>query len=70
MSNESNSSQSELANLVALPALARRLEVSERTLHRWHSLRIGPPRTKLGRAIFYRQADLDAWIQGRREAQT
>jgi predicted DNA-binding transcriptional regulator AlpA len=32
------------------------------TLDRWHRLRVGPPRTKIGSSTFYRKAALDAWI--------
>ncbi len=66
MPNQVKNNQSELESLLSLPELARKLNVSERTLHRWHALRSGPRRTKLGRAIYYRQDDLDAWIRTQR----
>ena len=70
MSTTATASHHEIDRLVTLTELARRLEVSERTLHRWHSLRTGPPRTRLGRAIYFRQTDLDAWIKAQNRDQT
>ena len=34
--------------------LALELNISTRTLDRWHSVREGPPRTRLGKRILYR----------------
>lgn len=45
--------QSELADV---------LGVSERTLNRWHSLRQGPPRCKIGRVIRYRADSVAQWM--------
>ena len=44
---------------------ATELGVAVRTLDRWHLLRIGPPRTELGKRIYYRRAAVVAWIRGR-----
>lgn len=44
------------------PELADVLGVSERTLNRWHSLRQGPPRCKIGRAVRYRADSVADWI--------
>lgn len=41
------------------------LEISERTLSRWHRRRIGPPRVKVGRMIFYRAGSVVAWLKSR-----
>ena len=38
------------------------LGVSERTLNRWHSLRQGPPRCKIGRAVRYVASSVAAWM--------
>lgn len=38
------------------------LGVSERTLARWHALRVGPPRCKLGRKVMYRHCALEDWL--------
>jgi excisionase family DNA binding protein len=42
--------------------VAEILGVSERTLHRWNTLRVGPPRCKLGRKVLYRRAALEEWL--------
>lgn len=38
------------------------LGVSERTLTRWHSLRQGPPRCKIGRAVRYVASSVADWM--------
>jgi len=42
--------------------VAELLCVSQRTLSRWHALRVGPSRVKVGRTILYRQAAVEAWL--------
>lgn len=42
--------------------LAAELGVSERTIHRWHALRIGPPRVTIGRKPYYRRSSVAEWI--------
>ena len=44
------------------------LEVSERTLSRWHRRRIGPPRVKVGRMICYRAGSIVSWLKAREVA--
>ncbi len=39
------------------------LGVHSRTLARWHSEGIGPPRIKVKRQILYRKASLIAWLE-------
>jgi hypothetical protein len=41
------------------------LKVSERSLSRWHRRRIGPPRIKVGRKVFYRRDAL--WLAANEE---
>ena len=60
---------SSLDKLVPLPELAKRLGKSERTIFRWHLLRQGPRRTKIGRSIFFHEADIAVWLDNQREAQ-
>ena len=43
---------------------ATELGVSVRTLERWHLLRKGPPRTELGKRIYYRRDAVRAWMRG------
>src|SRR5690242_18250266 len=42
--------------------LAKALEVSERTIARWHPFREGPPRVEIGRKAYYRLQSVTAWI--------
>jgi hypothetical protein len=35
--------------------------LSEQTLANWRSMKIGPRYTKVGKAVLYREDDLDAW---------
>ncbi|WP_281709118.1 helix-turn-helix domain-containing protein [Phaeobacter italicus] len=41
---------------------AKLLGVSTRTLSRWHALRVGPARCKIGRKVLYRREAVDAWL--------
>jgi predicted DNA-binding transcriptional regulator AlpA len=47
--------------------LARGLGKSTRTLDRWHTLRIGPPRVVIGRTILYRRQSVLEWLASREE---
>lgn len=44
-------------------AVAELLGVSRRTLSRWHALRVGPARCKVGRTVLYRRDALEAWLK-------
>jgi hypothetical protein len=46
-------------------SLAKNLDVSVRTLDRWHVQRIGPPRTTIGRTVLYRRESVTAWLRAR-----
>jgi len=43
--------------------VAELLGVSARTLSRWHALRVGPSRVKVGRIIIYRRQAVNAWLE-------
>lgn len=43
--------------------LASKLNVSTRTLDRWHARRIGPARSKIGNFIAYRIEAVEEWLQ-------
>jgi hypothetical protein len=43
--------------------LSALIGVDERTLAVWRVGRRGPDFVKLGRAVFYRRADVNAWIE-------
>jgi len=46
--------------------VARTLKVATRTLDRWRISGEGPPFVRVGpRKVGYRQADLEAWLDGR-----
>jgi hypothetical protein len=47
--------------------LATHLHKAERTLDRWHVLRIGPPRITVGRMILYRIEAIESWLRSREE---
>jgi hypothetical protein len=42
--------------------LAAELERNERTLDRWDVLGMGPPRTVVGRTIYYRRTSVQKWL--------
>lgn len=39
---------------------------SGQTLANWRSQRVGPPFTKVGRAVRYKRTDLEAWLESQR----
>ena len=41
---------------------ADELGVTRRTLDRWHTRRIGPPRIQIGRKILYRREAVREWL--------
>lgn len=43
--------------------LSALIRVDERTLAVWRSQKRGPDFVKLGRAVLYRQTDVNAWIE-------
>ncbi|ACL55933.1 helix-turn-helix transcriptional regulator [Methylobacterium nodulans] len=49
-------------DLLTRDAAARLLDVSPRTLDRWHLLRSGPPRIEIGRKIRYRLSSIKRWL--------
>lgn len=61
-------STSLLADYWVQEELAAELNVSIRTLARWHSLRMGPPRTLLGKSVLYRKDSVRDWLLAQAEA--
>ena len=49
--------------------VAREFGVTTRTIRRWHTLRIGPPRLVLAgqRSVRYRAGDVAEWMRQQRE---
>lgn len=43
--------------------VASLLGISLRTLSRWHALRVGPARCKIGRTVLYRRDAIEAWLE-------
>ena len=52
-----------LADYLTRPELAKELQKSERTLDRWHQLRVGPPRSRIGNLVIYRRNALHEWLR-------
>ena len=42
---------------------AEMMGVTDRTLLRWHRESKGPPRRYTGRSVYYRIADIEAWLR-------
>ncbi len=43
---------------------AKMMGVTDRTLLRWHREDKGPPRKYASRSVYYRIADIEAWLSG------
>jgi hypothetical protein len=61
-----------LDELVPINELAIELKLNRRTLDRWEKVGTGPPRTMVGRRIFYRRESVRKWLteQERRSKRT
>ena len=46
---------------------ANELGKDPRTLDRWFTLRIGPPRTKCGRTVLFRKSAVAEWLERQTE---
>ncbi len=57
-------------SVLRVRAAAERLGLSPSTLNKWRIQGRGPRFTKLGRAVCYRPADLDAWLEERVRSST
>jgi hypothetical protein len=51
-----------LSGYVEKKKLAEELGLNERTLDRWDVLRMGPPRTHVGRKVLYRRISVQKWL--------
>jgi predicted DNA-binding transcriptional regulator AlpA len=54
-----------LDNYLTMAQAAAELGTTERTLARWHTDRIGPPRTKIGARVYYRKDSVAEWLRSR-----
>lgn len=64
--NDNNPRATQLRDSFALlePAdLATLIGVDDRTLATWRAQKRGPDFVKLGRAVFYRRKDVEAWME-------
>ncbi len=52
--------------LISSDQLADDLGLSKTTPPTWRALRKGPPWIKVGKAVFYDQADVEKWLQSQR----
>jgi len=55
----------ERLNLISTPEAAKIIGFEESTLEAWRCRGGGPPFVKLGRAVRYRLADLNDWVESR-----
>ncbi len=58
-----------LADFLTPDQLADELEITRRTLERWHAQRIGPPRTLIGRRPYYNRQAVRQWLIGQEQPQ-
>ncbi len=56
-----------LENYLTTTECAAELGIDKRTLERWHRLREGPPRTKIGKRVLYRRAAVAEWLRSREQ---
>lgn len=59
-----SSSEPILAEFLTKEELAVELRRNKRTLDRWETLGMGPPRTRVGRKVLYRRASVHKWLAG------
>lgn len=57
-----------LSEFLTKEELAEQLQRNPRTLDRWAVLRIGPPRTHVGRMVLYRRASVQKWLVAREQS--
>lgn len=60
---ESSSKPLLLEGYLRREELAQQLQVSPRTIDRWHTLRSGPPRVTIGRTILYSLDSVREWLK-------
>ena len=54
-----------LRDFMTRPELAEALGVAVRTVERWHVLREGPPRVRMGQRVLYRRDAVRQWLLSR-----
>lgn len=56
-------------DLLTFEELAAELNVTPRTIQRWHARRKGPPRIRMGGRIYFRAGAVRAWILEQEQAE-
>ncbi|WP_428660479.1 helix-turn-helix domain-containing protein [Reyranella sp.] len=56
-----------LSDYMTTVETARELRIGHRTLLRWHALKCGPPRVKVGRQFLYRREAIRAWLEAKEQ---
>jgi len=67
--HETNSA-SVLDGYVTRDVLASQFGKSTRTIDRWETLRMGPPRVVVGRTVLYRVDSVRQWLESREQRRT
>lgn len=57
-----------LSEFLTKEELAAELRLNPRTLDRWEVLGQGPPRTRVGRKVFYRRTSAQKWLAAQEQA--
>ena len=57
-----------LSEFLTKEELAVELRRDPRTLDRWDALGIGPPRTRVGRTVFYRRSSVQKWLSAQEQS--
>jgi excisionase family DNA binding protein len=56
------------AHLLSIAALAAYLGVPQATIYWWRSRGDGPPGFRLGKHLRFRQSEIEAWLETRRDS--
>jgi hypothetical protein len=60
---DASTSEAILAGYLSKSRLAEELGTTTRTIDRWHTLRIGPPRVSVGRKVLHRRDSVRTWAE-------
>lgn len=58
-----------IADLMTLPELAEELNVTPRTIMRWHARRQGPPRIRVGGRVYFRAGAVRDWLLAKEKSE-
>ncbi len=56
-----------LSDFLTKEELAAELRRNARTLDRWATLGVGPPRTCIGRTVLYRRSSVQRWLAAKEQ---